>query len=263
MLTCRKDNIILKRSLPNKEMICRTFDKNFIEMTGVRILQKRIGFSNATLVANGENSVLVDTGVKGNLKKFRILFRQAGLKPEDVKLIVLTHTHYDHTGNLKKLVKYTGAKVLVHKNEFENLKNGFTPIPTGQGKYSGFISALGKKWAPKYASPEAFTADIINEDEFNLADFGLDAKIISTPGHTNGSQSVLIGNKLISGDTFLNMINGRIFPPFANNPEILLKTWKNLFEMDIKKVYPGHGKPFKIERAFPDYKRWADKFEQE
>ena len=98
----------------------------------------------------------------------------------DIKLIVLTHVHYDHTGNLKKLVKYTGAKVLVHKNEFENLKKGFIQIPKGQGKYSRLISKFGNAIVPGFASPLPFTADLINEDEFDLNEYGIDGKIIST-----------------------------------------------------------------------------------
>lgn len=230
-------------------------------MQQLQIIQKRIGYSNSTLIVNGQSSILVDTGVRAKLKKFKILFREAGISPADVRLIVLTHTHYDHTGNLKKLVDYTGAQVLVHKNEYENLKTGFTPIPRGQGRYSGCISELGRKIFPRYASPKPFSAHLINEDTFDLRKFGFEGQIISTPGHTSGSQSVLIGTDLISGDTFLNLKSGRIFPPFANDPKMLLKTWEHLFEMNIQTVYPGHGKRFHIKDALEDYKRWEKKLE--
>lgn len=237
------------------------FLENFKRMTTPGILQKKIGFSNVALIVNGANSILVDTGVRGGMKKLRILFREAGIAAEDIRLIILTHTHYDHTGNLQKMVKLSGAKVLVHKNEFENLKTGFTPIPDGQGKYSGFITRLGKKVYPSYASPRAFTADLINSGEFDLKEYSIDGKVISTPGHTSGSQSVLLGDQLIAGDTFLNLNNGRIFPPFVNEPRLLLETWKKLFQLKIKTVYPGHGKRFNIEKAYSDYERWKKKLE--
>lgn len=225
----------------------------------LRIISTRIGYSNSILLVNGANSIIVDTGVKGHLTRFKNLFKQFNLAPTDIKLIVLTHVHYDHTGNLSSLAKLTGSKVLVHKNEFENLKNGFIQIPSGQGKYSRFISKLGSVVYPKYASPKSFHADIINENEYDLSEFGIHAKIISTPGHTDGSQSVLIDKKLISGDTFVNLKNGKIFPPFANEPKVLLKTWKHLFDLGIEEIYPGHGKPFKVEKAFKEHEKWKKK----
>lgn len=232
-------------------------------MSSTRIIQKRVGYANVFLLKKGENAILVDTGLKTNLKKFRILFRSAGITEKNIRLIVLTHTHYDHTGNLKQLAQLTSAPVLVHQNEYGNLKSGFTPIPDGQGRYSGFITWLGKKVYPRYASPKAFTADLINTDFFDLHEFGFEGKVISTPGHTNGSQSVLIDNRLIAGDTFLNLKNGRIFPPFVNEPVQLLQTWEKLFAMDIKKIYPGHGKPFNLEAAYTDYERWKKKLDGE
>jgi len=226
-----------------------------------KIISTRIGYSNSALLVNGSNSILIDTGVRGNLHQFKRLFNQFGLKPGDIKLIVLTHVHYDHTGNLKKLAEYTGAKVLVHKKEFENLKNGFISIPKGQGMYTRFVTKLGRIILPKYASPKPFCANLTNENEFDLGDFGINAKIISTPGHTEGSQSVLLGKKLISGDTFIHMPNGIIFPHFANDPKTLLETWKQLFDLGIEEIYPGHGKPFKTEKALPEFGRWKKRIQ--
>jgi glyoxylase-like metal-dependent hydrolase (beta-lactamase superfamily II) len=228
----------------------------------LKVILTRVGYSNSILLVNGSNSVIIDTGVRGYFHHFKSVFNQFNLKPSDLKLIILTHVHYDHTGNLKALAEYTGAKVLVHKNEFENLKKGFVKIPAGQGTYSGLISKLGRIVYPKYASPKPFVADLINEDEIDLNEFGIEGKIISTPGHTEGSQSVIIGKKLISGDTFIHMPNGIIFPHFANDPKTLLETWQKLFDLGIEEIYPGHGKPFKTEKAFPEFERWKKKIEE-
>ena len=213
------------------------------------IVSKRVGYSNVTLLVNGSNSVLTDTGVRGGLRQCINLIKQAGLTPRDVKLIVLTHTHYDHAGNLNALQKYTGAKVMVHKNEFKDLQNGFTPIPDGMGSLTGFISRLGRAIIPRFASPKPFIADLINENEFDLSPFGIDGRVIHTPGHTMGSQSVITGKTIISGDTFINMKSGVNFPHFANDPELLLKTWENIFEMDLEEIYPGHGPKMPVEKV--------------
>lgn len=226
------------------------------------IVLQHIGYSNSVLLLNGENSILVDTGVKGNLQKFKLLLSHYNLSPDDIKLIILTHAHHDHTGNLNGLVHLTGAKVLVHKNEFENLKNGFIPIPVGLGPYSGLISKTGRILFPKFASPKSFIADFVNLNDFDLSEYGIDAKVISTPGHTSGSQSVVIGKNLISGDTFINMRNGMIFPHFANDPKTLLETWEMLFNFGITEIYPGHGNPFRIENAYADYEKWKIKLKK-
>ena len=224
-----------------------------------KIISTRIGYSNSILHVNGANSVLIDTGIKGHLQQFKTLFKQNNLKPKDIKLIILTHTHYDHTGNLNELAELTGAKVLVHKNEFENLKNGFTPIPSGTRFYTKAIVFLGRILKPRHASPEPFIADLINVNEFDLNEFGIAGKVVSTPGHTSGSQSVLIGKTLIAGDTFFNVREKIIFPPFANNAKQVLKTWKDLFEMGIEEIIPAHGLKFKVEKAISEYEKWKKK----
>jgi glyoxylase-like metal-dependent hydrolase (beta-lactamase superfamily II) len=223
------------------------------------IIPARIGYSNVVLLKQGASAVLVDTGLKDHLKTLAGFLRQRKVEPQQVKLIVLTHTHHDHTGNLQALAELTGAKVLVHQNEFENLKNGFIPIPKGQGLYSRFISRVGRIFRPQFASPNAFVADLVNENEFDLKPFGIDAKVISTPGHTKGSQSILAGDIIIAGDTFINIKNGMIFPHFCDDPATLLKTWEMFFDSEIKTIVPGHGKPFPIEKAKPEFEKWKKK----
>ena len=228
-----------------------------------KIHLKRIGYSNSILLVNGSNSIIVDTGVKGNLHQLKAMLKQYNLKPEDIRLIILTHTHYDHTGNLKELKKWTGAKVLVHQNEFENLKNGYIPIPRGQRFYTRFVSELGRKYIPDFASPDPFTADIINKDKFDLSEYELNARIISTPGHSAGSQSVVFDKTVIAGDTFNNLIYGVIFPHFAENPQLLIKTWHNLFDLGIEEIYPGHGSKFHVKVAIAAAEKWKKKLKME
>jgi hydroxyacylglutathione hydrolase len=228
-------------------------------MTKPVVIPKRIGYSNCVLIVNGSHSILVDTGVKGHINQFEKLFKKNKLKPKDIKLIILTHTHYDHTGNLHELKKLTGAKVLVHINEAENLKNGFIPIPAGCRFYTRFISDLGQKFMPKFASPEPFTPDLINDNEFDLSHYGIDGKVISTPGHSAGSQAVVLGKTLISGDNFMNMFYGVVFPHFAEDPQILINSWERIFDLGIEEIYPGHGTKLSRKRAYSAFRKWKKK----
>lgn len=225
----------------------------------IKIIPFRAGYSNVVLLLNGGRSVLIDTGVKRQLEQLKLFFSRHGLQPTDIQLIVLTHIHSDHTGNLTELAELTGAKVLVHQDEFENLKKGFTPIPRGQGLYTRIISELGKLIRPVHASPPPYTADLVNENEYSLEDFGIKGRVIFTPGHTAGSQSVLIGKTLIAGDTFINLPNGTIFPHFCDFPEILIKTWEKLYELDIEEIIPGHGKKLRLDDTRAEYEKWKKK----
>ncbi len=223
------------------------------------IFQKRIGYSNVIIIENGRNSILVDTGVRGNFHQIKAMLRVLGLKPENIRLIILTHVHYDHTGNLRRIADLTGAEVLVHREEYENLKIGYKSIPRGTRPVTKVISQLGRIIMPKFASPKPFTATLVNTGEFDLSGYGFDAKVISTPGHSSGSQSVVLGKTLIAGDAFINIRNGIIFPPFADDPVLLLKTWKNIYSLGIEEIYHGHGPKLKVEKTYPVFEYWKKK----
>jgi len=222
---------------------------------------KRVGYSNVILIVNGSNSIIIDTGVRGNLNKILKIIEKHGLKPVDVRLIILTHTHYDHTGNLHKLQNITGAEVLVHEKEYENLRKGNIPIPDGQRLLMRIVSGTGKLLIPNFASPRPFTASIINYQNFDLSPWGIEGHVFHTPGHSRGSQSVVIGEAVVSGDCFMNMAYGVVFPHFAENPRLLLQSWKMLFDLGIKDIYPGHGKKLSRNKAWPVFLKWKKKLQ--
>jgi glyoxylase-like metal-dependent hydrolase (beta-lactamase superfamily II) len=177
--------------------------------------------------------------------KIRDALQHSHISPADLQLIVLTHTHYDHCGSLKALKDFTEAKVLVHKAEAENLRQGYRAFPKGTMWFSKIVSAIGRAFAKKLGEYPPVTPDITISKKFDLRGYGIDGYILPTPGHTAGSISVVIEDRhAIVGDTLFNIFKHSVFPPYADDQEALLKSWGELLAIGCEYFYPGHGRPF-------------------
>ena len=219
-----------------------------------RILRIPMLSSNAYLVTNGRKAILIDCGMKKKEKKIIAALEKLQLSPQDIQLIILTHTHYDHAGSIKALQQITGAKILVHKAEAACLAQGHCAFPKGTMWFPKIMSAIGRalnKWVGRYAP---VVPDIAISKRFDLKPFGIDGYVLPTPGHTAGSLSVVIEkDHAVVGDTLFNIFRHSVFPAYANDQKSLLKSWKALLDIGCEHFYPGHGKPFTRERLQKTY----------
>jgi glyoxylase-like metal-dependent hydrolase (beta-lactamase superfamily II) len=206
----------------------------------VKVIPLRIGICNTYLVIENKQCLLVDTGNVGYISKIKKAIVSRGLDLKSLTHIFLTHTHYDHAGNVKELKDITGAKVITHEFEKKFLEKGEHPAPKGTNLWFSIISKTGSLMGKKFKSFEPTNADIIFNDTLDLKKFGFSGKIIHTPGHTLGSSVLYINNKVLAGDTIFN-IAGKIFPPFANDTVELLKSWEKLVDLNAEYYYPAHG----------------------
>jgi glyoxylase-like metal-dependent hydrolase (beta-lactamase superfamily II) len=92
---------------------------------------------------------------------------------------------------------------------------------------------------------------VLGDDEFSLAPFGVPGKVVCTPGHSLGSVTVLLENgDACVGDLAMNGFPfhfGPGLPIWADNLELAKRSWRMLFDLGVKTVYPGHGKSFPAE----------------
>ncbi|MBN1161652.1 MAG: MBL fold metallo-hydrolase [Dehalococcoidales bacterium] len=199
---------------------------------------------NCYLLKTGDTYFMVDAGVsfyRGGLKK---ALKQAGCRPGDIKLVMITHGDYDHTGNCAYLQKKYGARVAVHKSEAGALERGdmFAGRKNKQNTGLRISQALFKPLFFRKCKPDIFVGE--GDD---LSQYGIEGKIVHIPGHTTGSIGVLTGEGyFFCGDLLTN----------SNRPE-KNKLVDDAAEMDasiekmkalgIKTVYPGHGRPFRME----------------
>jgi len=207
----------------------------------LKIIPIRAGTAHVYLVIQESGFFLVDAGGRGYASKVAKAITSRGLQLSNLKFIFLTHTHYDHAGCAAELKKMSGTKIIVHKSEAGFLRNGGQFVPAGTDILAKFISGLGRLLGKAYTSFPPVEPDVLFESTFSLEPFGVEAKIISTPGHTIGSSCLVIENVVFAGDT-LFYIQGKVFPPFANDTNLLLKSWGLLLNENVEWYYPAHGK---------------------
>jgi hydroxyacylglutathione hydrolase len=197
---------------------------------------------NCYLVNTGDGFILIDTGISNKRADLEKELESAGCKPGNLKLIVLTHGDFDHTGNAAYLRKKFGTKLAMHYDDsgivergdmFWNRKKGnilirmMVPILTGFGK--------SKRFKP----------DLYIEDGYDLSGYGFDAKVLHIPGHSKGSIGILTtGGDLFCGDLLMN--DKQVPHSIIDNSDDYNASIEKLKSLKINTVYPGHGKPFPV-----------------
>lgn len=209
-----------------------------------------VKFSNVKgfLVYTHESAIMIDTGHSKTTNQIEAAFKTVNLDISKLKIIILTHTHFDHAGGANALKRLSGAKLAVHKNEADNLRKGFTPFPRGTRWKARLLVSIGSVFARKMAwYPEA-EPDILIDESLDLHSFGIPGEVIHTPGHTLGSVSIFLDNGIVfGGDNVMGISNKVHYPPFANDPAQVIKVWEFYIRKGIKGVYPAHGEFVPIE----------------
>ena len=213
------------------------------------IYQIRLGLNSCYLI-RGKDVVMVDGGMPNKLKLFKHKLSKLPINPSEIKLIVLTHSHFDHCGSASEIRDFTGGRIALHESEKNFVEDGGMIIPKGVNTYGKITKPLLFPILKKIPFPK-FTPDILlTAEPFSLTEYGIDGYIIHTPGHTFGSVSVILD----SGEAFVGCMahNGFPFrihpglPIYALDINAIKESWKALIDKGVTMVYPGHGKPFPI-----------------
>lgn len=207
----------------------------------------KLSFVNAFLIKTGEQFILTDTGLSLHRDLLVKELEAAGCLPGKLALIILTHGDFDHTGNSSFLRQMYGCRVAIHEADLPMVRDGKRPARKMKGIRTRVFAVIRKLLKRKFTF-EKMAPDLFLTDGQNLLEFGLEAKIIHIPGHTAGSIGILTsGGALIAGDTFLN--RGRPgTATLVENEDDLRNSYSRLRSQSIKMIYPGHGRPFSIDK---------------
>ncbi|WP_424982801.1 MBL fold metallo-hydrolase [Maritalea sp. S77] len=207
-----------------------------------------LGMINAFLLQTQKGAVLVDTGMTGTEGKVGGQLKKMGLGWDDLKLIIVTHGHVDHAGNAAKLRELSGAPVVIHQAEAKYCAGEAKMKLCPTGWVGRYLYRRGLPLEPyTYFSPDIVMHD---HDEMDLRPYGLEGRVIFTPGHTPGSISVLLddGQAFVSDLLASGYALGGLLPvdrpqrpPFEEEPLEVAKALEELLDMGSKQFHVGHG----------------------
>ncbi|KAM6909472.1 metallo-beta-lactamase domain-containing protein 1 [Xenentodon cancila] len=162
----------------------------------------------------GPKTVLVDTGGPWDRDFLLQALKQRGAEPRDVHVVVGTHGHSDHIGNLNL---FPSALTVV-----------------------GYDVSEGDRYLP---------SGLADGQVYQLDDH---VSIIPTPGHTGQDVSVQVtgtsaGTVLVAGDLFECCTDDNTWRDLSLNPQLQeVSRQKALGTADV--IVPGHGLPFRVLR---------------
>jgi hydroxyacylglutathione hydrolase len=144
-----------------------------------------------------------------------------------VKQIVVTHAHIDHIASAQELKRITGAPILYNQADL--------PLVAMMDQQAGWIDV---------AVPEVKPPDHSPADSEAVSVKGIDATVIYTPGHTEGSLCLYLPSEglLLAGDTLFAGSVGRTDLPGGNMGKLMASIEERLLPLpDVTVVIPGHG----------------------
>jgi len=147
--------------------------------------------------------------------------REKGL---DLKYIVNTHGHADHTCGNKAVKELTGAKILIHELD-----------------EAMFHSREGEQMARVWGFTPSPAADITLKDGDKIVVGDVSLEVIHTPGHSPGGICLLGDGHLFTGDTLFVGAIGRTDLPGASMEQFMRSIKERLMVLPGETiVWPGH-----------------------
>jgi len=219
-----------------------------------RVQMLDLGIANAYVIY-GRRPILFDSGTEDESKTLTKDLDRLGIKPGDLALIVLSHGHADHAGGAGIVRDRWHAPIAVGKSDVEMLHNGrnrkLQPMSFTARLLRPFVDATFKPYNP----------DIEVTAPIDLAPYGIAGRVLPTPGHTPGSQVLLLGD----GDAFVGdlLLGGYLGGAmFASSPGThYFYDDRAAAEAQIcvvirdgaRRLYLGHGGPVSAEDAWKKF----------
>ncbi|XP_029113498.1 metallo-beta-lactamase domain-containing protein 1 isoform X1 [Scleropages formosus] len=204
-------------------------------------------------LVRGPCTVLVDTGGPWGRDRLLQRLRDRGVEPGDVHVVVGTHGHSDHIGNLALFPEATiivGGDVSRGDRYLEDGPAEGRPFRIDAHVGCGLSG--GRARARARPRPVLGAARVRAQDPLKVTAASL-VCVLATPGHTGRDVSVLVrgtslGSVLLAGDLFERHDDEDVWRQLSENPALQEASRKEaLLIADV--IVPGHGAPFGVPRG--------------
>ena len=211
------------------------------------VFQVRAIGARVTVLAEGDDLMLVDAGLGGSSRAIAQGLKKLGRSLDQLGKVVITHAHPDHSGGLAELVAGRGAVVATHPLEADIIE-GTTPAPNPlQWKVVG---PMGWSVLNRLMGDPVPVKDRIEDGD--LLPFGTEVRVVHLPGHTPGSIGLHLPQKrvVIVGDALQYKFGRRLYPPapgVTQQPEEALRSLQKLLDLDFDTICFSHFPPMRNE----------------
>jgi len=150
------------------------------------------------LITTSKGNILINTGTAASATQIKNNIEALGFNLKDIKILLITHAHYDHVGAIATIKHQTGAALMADAADKDVLESG--------GKTDYELGKYGVTFKPVKPDRLLHDGDIVKLDDMQI-------KMLHHPGHTKGSCSYLFTVK-DSGKSYRILI--------ANMPSIII-----------------------------------------
>lgn len=193
------------------------------------------------LITTPQGHILIDSGFVETAPQILANIKKLGFKPKNVKFILNSQSHHDHSGGIEELKRVSGAKLAVMEQDKAQIEAG------GRNDFA---------WGDEATYP-AVKVDRTLTDGDTITLGGTTLKAVLTPGHTKGCttwtttakengrsynvvwvcSTTVPGYKLVGNDKYPTIVDDyrRTFQILKNLPcDVFLASHGNFFDLETK-----------------------------